>query len=470
MNPAIGAKAASGPGGRGLLDARLRARRRPGRRGSIAGTWPSSRITRWRTSSSFRRRRLWRWCWKPGVQLFEGRPFVVEDFEIRKPLILPEPASGVQLELSYEPAERTFAIQSKFEQGAAWSLHVVGSMRGERTESAFAASTWERKRAAGRRSRSRSKDFYRHMSDLGLRYGEEFRPIRELAAGAGHSAGRVALSETIARRAANMRCTRCCSMARCRSFPRARRRWRIARPRMKLPVRFARILFLRVAGRVELRARVRCCSATTNSWKAASACTMKRAQPCVLVDGFRAISVAGCAALGRAGRHAQCALSRRLGSARRCRRARAARRAAAVGAAARGRAQRRWSRSSPLRGRAALMAAMAAGDELAAAQLARGLREMARVPKRAAAFTAESPCGSRSRCEPAFERLMANLAKRGLLEEDRRRLSSRRPPSRRRRIPPQAMLRAFIVEHPGHLAGRPALRGELRGTRADPAW
>ena len=29
-----------------------------------------------------------------GVQLFEGRPFAVEDFEIRKPLILPDPPSG----------------------------------------------------------------------------------------------------------------------------------------------------------------------------------------------------------------------------------------------------------------------------------------------------------------------------------------------------------------------------------------
>jgi len=43
--------------------------------------------------------------------------------------------------------------------------------------------------------------FYRYMSDLGLRYGEEFRPVRELSAGAGHSAGRVALSEAIASRA-----------------------------------------------------------------------------------------------------------------------------------------------------------------------------------------------------------------------------------------------------------------------------
>src|SRR5205823_2351773 len=72
-----------------------------------------------------------------GAQIFEGRPFVVEDFEIRKPLILSEPATGVHFEISYEPNDRTFAIQSRFEQGASWSLHVVGSIRGERTESAF---------------------------------------------------------------------------------------------------------------------------------------------------------------------------------------------------------------------------------------------------------------------------------------------------------------------------------------------
>ena len=64
-----------------------------------------------------------------GIQLFEGKPFVVEDFEIRKPLILPDPPSGLLLELSYEPGERTFSIQSRFESGASWSVHVVGSMR-----------------------------------------------------------------------------------------------------------------------------------------------------------------------------------------------------------------------------------------------------------------------------------------------------------------------------------------------------
>ena len=86
-----------------------------------------------------------------GIQLFEGKPFVVEDFEIRKPLILPDPPSGLLLELSYDPAERTFSIQSRFESGASWSVHVVGSMRGERTESSFAASTWEAPRRFGNR-------------------------------------------------------------------------------------------------------------------------------------------------------------------------------------------------------------------------------------------------------------------------------------------------------------------------------
>ena len=72
-----------------------------------------------------------------GTQLFNGRPFIVEDFEIRKPLILSDTPSELQLELSYDPNERTFSIQSQMHHGAAWSLHVVGSMRSERTETSF---------------------------------------------------------------------------------------------------------------------------------------------------------------------------------------------------------------------------------------------------------------------------------------------------------------------------------------------
>src|SRR4029079_18489133 len=97
-----------------------------------------------------------------GVQLFEGRGVVVEDFEIRKPLILPDPASGVHIELSYDSNERSFAIQSRFDQSAAWSLHVVGSMRGERTESPFASTTWETTAAPGTET-VEVEGFYRYM-------------------------------------------------------------------------------------------------------------------------------------------------------------------------------------------------------------------------------------------------------------------------------------------------------------------
>src|SRR5258708_20360431 len=59
-----------------------------------------------------------------GTQLFGGRPFVVGEFEIRKPLILPEPAAGIHIEVSYDPNHRTFAVQSRFKQVTYWSFPV----------------------------------------------------------------------------------------------------------------------------------------------------------------------------------------------------------------------------------------------------------------------------------------------------------------------------------------------------------
>jgi len=119
-----------------------------------------------------------------GMQLFEGRPFVVEELEIRRPLILQDPPSGLLLEMTCDTNERTFAIQSRFENGGSWSVHVVGSMRGERTESAFESSAWATAQPIGLNA-VKVDAFYEHMNDLGLRYGEEFRPIRELSAGRG---------------------------------------------------------------------------------------------------------------------------------------------------------------------------------------------------------------------------------------------------------------------------------------------
>ena len=112
-----------------------------------------------------------------GTQLFEGRPFVVEDFEIRKPLILPDPPSGLLLEMSYDPNERTFTIQSRFENGASWSVHVVGSMRGERTESSFATSCLGNRAGGGFGSRGTRRLLRTHeRSRTPLRRGVPAHP------------------------------------------------------------------------------------------------------------------------------------------------------------------------------------------------------------------------------------------------------------------------------------------------------
>src|SRR6185503_10703480 len=187
--------------------------------------------------------------------------------------------------------ERTFAIQSRFDQGAAWSLHVVGSMRGERTESPFASTTWETTAAPGTEP-VEVEGFYRYMSDLGLRYGEEFRPIRELSAGAGHSAGRVALSEAIASRASEYPLHPVLFDGALQTFSAGAATLEDRRSRMKLPVRFARILFLRSPG---ASARVHATVLQCNQEFVEGRISLydEAGQPCVLIDGFRAISVAG---------------------------------------------------------------------------------------------------------------------------------------------------------------------------------
>jgi acyl transferase domain-containing protein len=162
-----------------------------------------------------------------GLQLFEGRAFVVEDFEIRKPLILPDPASGVHLEISYEANERTFAIQSRFDQGTCG--HCTSSAR-------YAANARNRpsprrlgiaRRPAGTQP-VEVEGFYRYMSDLGLRYGEEFRPIRELSAGGVTRRAAWRCPNSSPHAPVNTRCIRCSSTALCKPSPRALRPLRIA--------------------------------------------------------------------------------------------------------------------------------------------------------------------------------------------------------------------------------------------------
>ena len=377
-----------------------------------------------------------------GVQLFPGHAFVVEDFEIRKPLILPDPASGVHLELSYDPNERTFAIQSRFDQGAAWSLHVVGSMRGERTESPFASS--ECADAAADGEPVEVEGFYRYMSDLGLRYGDEFRPIRELAAGAGKSSGKVSLSETIAQRAGEYPLHPVLFDGALQIFSAGAATIEDRRSRMKLPVRFARILFLRSPG-ASSRVRASVIECNAEFVEGRIGLYDDAGQPCVLVDGFRAISVSGVRRSGAPGGMRDVlyhvdwertpATSRPPGA------------PPLPLAALQEAAHRALEEVIAIRGRAELEAGMAAGDDLAASHLAHGLREMGALPD--ARFTVDS-LRVAAPMRPVFEVLMARLVKRGLLKKD---AAGYRPTPKFASAADSAQeaLRTCVTQHPGHL-------------------
>ena len=378
-----------------------------------------------------------------GVQLFEGRPFVIEDFEIRKPLILPDPVSGVHLEISYDPSERTFAIQSRFEQGASWSLHVVGSMRGERTESAFASTTFASAAEPGTEP-VEVEGFYRYMSDLGLRYGEEFRPIRELAAGAGRSAGRVALSEAISNRADEYPLHPVLFDGALQTFSAGAATVEDRRSRMKLPVRFARILFLRTPGAaVRVRAGVLQCNEEFVEGRIGL--YNDAGEPCVLVDGFRAISVTGVRRSGTPGgirdviyhvdweRTPSTLPSSELEPLP-LKQLHAA-------------AETALEQVVSTRGRQELQQAMAAGDELSAAYLALGLRHMG--VSDGGKFSASS-LHVAVPMRQAFDRLMLALGKRGLVKKtgDTYQVTAA---FKAAADSAPATMRKFIAEHSGHL-------------------
>ena len=400
-----------------------------------------------------------------GAQLFEGRPFVVEDFEIRKPLILPKAVDGVRIEISYEPSERTFAIQSRFERGASWSLHVVGSMRGERTNSAFASSSFESEQEHTHANLKpvEIEMFYRYMSDLGLRYGEEFRSVRELSAADGESAGYVALSDKIAPRADEYPLHPVLLDSALHVFSAGQSTVEVHDSQLKLPVRFARILFLRSPG---ASARVRASVLQCNQEFVEGRISLynESREPCVLVDGFRAIRVGGVHRGGIGGPrdilyHVE------------------------------------WERTLPIsqsatlpppplehlkdaarsalenviaaRGCARLEAAITAQDDLAAALLCAGLHNLGVQAE--SNFTADSLCVDAA-MRPVFEQLMLRLNKRGLVEVNGSgyRATSAFADSASSALEAQ---RSFISRHPGHLpeallvAGNcaelgPILRGE----------
>src|SRR4051812_25204466 len=379
-----------------------------------------------------------------GMQLFEGRPFVIEDFEIRKPLILADPSGGVQLEVSYEPTDRTFAIQSRFDQAASWSLHVVGSMRGERTESPFAASTFKNENSdpADGLKPVDIDAFYRYMSDLGLRYGETFRSVRELSAAEGVSAGRVALSESIASRAPEYPLHPALLDGALHIFSAGRATVEARGSQLKLPVRFGRILFLHSPG---ASARVRASVLECNSEFVEGRVGLydDAGTPCVLIDGFRAISVAGIRRETFGGtRDVLYHIDwERTSSSK----------PAAVEQVPLSRlrevGQRALDDVIAIRGQDRLKAAIAEQDDLAAALLCAGLRGMG-------AEVGVSFNGDTLRVavpmRPIFERLMLKLEQRGLLD---RAEAGYRPTLALESAANSAseMEREFVEKHPGHL-------------------
>lgn len=398
------------PGGRGLLDVRL-ARATP--------TW----ITRLdnRHMAFLKDHRVENLIIFPaagfvemvleaGVQLFEGKAFVIEDFEIRKPLILPDPPSGLLLELTYDLAERTFSIQSKFEAGASWSTHVVGSMRGERTESSFATSAWETSTLPN----VGLDTFYGHMADMGLRYGEEFRPIRELSAGTGKSSGRVSLGAAIALRAAEYPLHPVLFDGALQIFSAGAATIEGRTAGLRLPVRFARILFLR-SPRVSSLVRASVKQANDEFVEGGIELFDESGKPCVRIDGFRAISVEGAKRTGKTGKGRD--VTYHVAWEKRPTSPRAASPAPVALSRLHEAAQHALDEVLDMRGRGNLDAASAAGDKLTAAQVANGLRDMGAGCTEDEFFTAESLSVAQS-MHRSFEQLADNLVSLNLLTKE----------------------------------------------------
>ena len=224
-----------------------------------------------------------------GVELFEGRPFAIEDFEIRKPLILPEAAETVVMELAYDPSVRSVTIQSRFEPSTAWSVHAVGSLRAERVESSFEDTRWHS--PDGELDPADIDEHYEHKRNRGLRYGPEFRAARQLFARNGASAGIVSLSDAIADRAGEYALHPVILDGALHVFSAGARTVESRGVKLKLPVRFARILYLRSPG-ASSRVHARVLRCNDEMTEGRIGLYDDNGEPCVLVDGFRAVALA----------------------------------------------------------------------------------------------------------------------------------------------------------------------------------
>jgi len=377
-----------------------------------------------------------------GIELFEGRPFAVEEFEIRKPLILSDPSEGLVMELSYDPNGRTFSIQSHVEPSRTWSVHVVGSLRTERIESPFAASEWVKPDAD--QETVEISDFYEYMSDLGLKYGPEFRGARKLHAGGGKSSGVVSLSELAARRTSEYALHPVILDAALHVFSAGARTVEDRRATMKLPVRFDRILYLGSPGE-ESRVSARVLTCNDELIEGRIEIYDQKGQACVLVDGFRAIAMSNAKRSGsNSGRdlvyHVDWERTEREDEPAPLKPVPLKKLHEAATSA--------LDEVLGLRGQDRLEGVIASQDNLAAAQIANGLRNMGVKP--GIAFSAKSLEVVEAML-PVFSRLMEKLATRGLLERDDDETWTPTGTFGAEADSAPEKLRAFFTNHPGHI-------------------
>lgn len=381
-----------------------------------------------------------------GVELFEGRPFAVEDFEIRKPLILPDPPENVVLELACDPADRTFTIQSRFEPSSAWSVHVVGSLRAERVESSFESSRWRDPR--GELDQADVEENYEHKRNRGLRYGPEFRVARELYARDGESAGLVSLSAKAAPRAGEYALHPAVLDGALHVFSAGARTVEERGVKLKLPVRFSRILFLRSPGaRTRVNAKVTQCNDELTEGRIGL--YDDNGEPCVLVDGFRAValtSVRRAGATGSEGRdlvyHVDWERTPSTGPQRPLE--------PPPLADLHQRALGAQDEVLGLRGAEHLESVMAEEDSLAASQVAAGLRRMGASPSAGQASFSAASLGIAPGMQRIFERLAGHLQNRGLLERSGDGWQANAAFDEVADAAPE-LLRDFIARFPGHL-------------------
>jgi SAM-dependent methyltransferase len=300
------------------------------------------------------------------------------------------------------------------------------------------------------------------MSDLGLKYGDEFRSVRELAAGNGRSMGRVTLSDASAIRAEDYPLHPVLLDGALHVLSAGRSTVEARGSQLKLPVRFGRILFLRSPG-ASARVRASVIHCNDEYFEGRIELYDEGGKPCVLVDGFRAISVAGVRRGTSGGIRdvlyhvdwertptvAQPGTSEPLPLSH-----------------LRDAAQSALDDVLAIRGRARLGSAIAAQDDLAAALLCAGLREMGVQVD--CDFSADS-LRIVPPMQPVFEQLMMKLRKRGLLE------------AKPVRLPGDALVRdcrgfrARGAESVRRGASWPSARGfagdgQLCRARSNPAW